>query len=223
MSAQLADINNGTLFDGLDILCSYLPTDLGSECSILIHVFGPSVINFLNYGSSPDEICYEVGLCVDEKGTGMCHLFQSKQNQIPRSAPEKLSAVHKTSIGNIIVKIFPWICWIPGVSQICEAFENAFHRILPGLDVDGDGHSPVEGLRGSIWRGKDCHDGNSEIHPGRRPYEGDILSDSNCNGISGVNLTSGLAYEEELCGGSGARGIVYIGDSVGGHFHVPPQ
>ena len=38
MSAQLADINNGTLFDGLDILCSYLPTDLGSECSILIHV-----------------------------------------------------------------------------------------------------------------------------------------------------------------------------------------
>ena len=30
---------------------------------------------------------------------------------------------------------------------------------------------------------------------------GDILSDTNCNGIFGMNLTSGLAYEEELCGG----------------------
>ena len=95
--------------------------------------------------------------------------------------------------------------------------------MLPGLDVDGDGHSPVESLRGSLWRGRDCHDGNREIHPGRRPYEGDILTDTNCNGISGLNLSSGLAYEEELCGGSGARGIIYIGDSVGAHFHVPPQ
>ena len=25
---------------------------------------------------------------------------------------------------------------------------------------------------------------------------------------------SGVSWEEELCGGSGARGIVYIGDSV---------
>ena len=38
-----------------------------------------------------------------------------------------------------------------------------------------------------------------------------MLVDSNCNGISGVNLHTGLGWEEELCGGSGARGIVYIG------------
>ena len=38
-----------------------------------------------------------------------------------------------------------------------------------------------------------------------------------------MNLTSGLAYEEELCGESGPRGVIYIGDSVGAHFHVPPQ
>merc|ERR1712061_503708 len=29
-------------------------------------------------------------------------------------------------------------------------------------------------------------------------------------------------FEEELCGGSGQRGIIYVGDSVGGHFHAPP-
>ena len=49
------------------------------------------------------------------------------------------------------------------------------------------------------------------------------MVDTNCNGISGINLTSGLAHEEELCGGSGARGVIYVGDSVGAHFHVPPQ
>ena len=26
--------------------------------------------------------------------------------------------------------------------------DRAFHRLVPGLDVDGDGHSPVEELRG---------------------------------------------------------------------------
>ena len=28
---------------------------------------------------------------------------------------------------------------------------RAFHRLVPGLDVDGDGHSPVEELRGRYW------------------------------------------------------------------------
>jgi hypothetical protein len=31
-----------------------------------------------------------------------------------------------------------------------------------------------------------------------------------------------ISYEEEFCSGSGQRGLIYIGDSVGAHFHVPP-
>jgi hypothetical protein len=27
--------------------------------------------------------------------------------------------------------------------------------------------------RGSLWRGKDCHDGDPDVHPGRRPADGD--------------------------------------------------
>lgn len=53
--------------------------------------------------------------------------------------------------------------------------------------------------------------------------DGDRDFDSNCNGIWGVNKTSGVPFEEELCGGSGQRGIIYIGDSVGAHFHAPPK
>ena len=107
MSEQLADINNGTLFSGLDIMCSYLPTELGSQCSILIHVFGPTVIDFFNYGSSPDEICYEVGLCVDENETGMCHLFPTKQGKkLSTVTPQKLSTEQIKHISDIIF-IFP--------------------------------------------------------------------------------------------------------------------
>ncbi len=37
-----------------------------------------------------------------------------------------------------------------------------------------------------------------------------------------VHQSSGRPWEEELCWGSGARGVVYVGDSVGAHFHAPP-
>ena len=81
--------------------------------------------------------------------------------------------------------------------------------------------SPVERLRGSIWRGRDCSDFDEKYRPGRRPLNNDVFGDSNCNGIFGINDTSGNSLEDELCGGSDAKGIVYIGDSVGAHFHVP--
>ena len=35
--------------------------------------------------------------------------------------------------------------------------------------------------------------------------------DTNCNGISGINTVTGLTWEEELCAGSGAKGIIYLG------------
>jgi len=109
------------------------------------------------------------------------------------------------------------------VWQLCQALDRAFHQLVPSLDVDGDGHSPVEELRGSLWRGRDCNDGNPSVSPGKRPWAGDILTDTNCNGIQGLNPATGVSWEEELCGGTGAQGLVYIGDSVGGHFHLPPQ
>ena len=223
MAEQLGDIHNSTVVAGLDLLCSYLPPDYDSRCSLFMHIFGPIALRLLDSGASPDVICYDTTLCVDQTGKGMCHLFPFTEGGNQKERHLNLTASLRDFLEEKIVESLPWLCWIPGVKQLCDAFEAAFHRVLPGLDVDGDGHSPVESLRGSLWRGRDCHDGNREIHPGRRPYEGDILVDTNCNGILGLNLSSGLAYEEELCGASGARGIIYVGDSVGAHFHVPPQ
>ena len=55
------------------------------------------------------------------------------------------------------------------------------------------------------------HDFSQNYRPGRRPLHGDLVQDSNCNGIFGVNASSGLTWEEELCGASDSKGIIYIG------------
>jgi len=224
MAEQLADINNNSsVYSALDTFCSYLPAELGNQCSILVHVFGPDIREFLDNGSSPDQICYQIGVCWDEKGKGICHLFPLKSGVVVVKERDYLTPLLQGMGGMGGMGTYPWVCNIPGLWQLCQALDRAFNRLEPGLDVDGDGHSPAEELRGSLWRGRDCNDGNPDVHPGVRPWAGDILSDTNCNGIQGYNASSGLGWEEELCGGSGARGLVYLGDSVGGHFHVPPQ
>jgi hypothetical protein len=38
---------------------------------------------------------------------------------------------------------------------------------LPAVDLDGDGFSPLHwSSRGADWRGKDCNDFDSNVHPG---------------------------------------------------------
>lgn len=74
-------------------------------------------------------------------------------------------------------------------------------------------------LRGSNWRGKDCNDLDSNSYPGRNS-DADPYTDSNCNGIYGVD-PSGKSYEELFCKNSGQIGVVLLGDSAGAHFSIP--
>ncbi|XP_023330125.1 acyloxyacyl hydrolase isoform X2 [Eurytemora carolleeae] len=202
--------------------CSRLPDPLSVDCSNVVFTLGPAVLDYLSNSSTPDTLCYSIGLC--NKEPGQCNLFpKGKQASQAKSKIRKLSEIENSYLSEMIVKVFPWLCYIPGVRQLCEALERTFEQLEPGLDIDGDGFSPAETFRGSLWRGRDCHDGNSNIHPGRRPSNGDRHIDSNCNGIYGVNPISGRSWEEELCSGSGEKGIIYIGDSVGAHFHIPAQ
>jgi len=80
-----------------------------------------------------------------------------------------------------------------------------------------------ETLRGDMWRGKDCDDGNANIYPGRKQSSYGPNTDHNCNGIFGVNGTSGKSWEEELCSGTEQYGVIILGDSAGAHFHIPPS
>lgn len=101
-----------------------------------------------------------------------------------------------------------------------------------------DAFSPLPTLRGSDWRGRDCNDRDAAVHPGARPLNQDMASDSNCNGpagtgvwapeharsphlltwgrppwagIYGVDPQSGEPYETLLCSGTGEKGVIVLG------------
>ena len=95
---------------------------------------------------------------------------------------------------------------------------------MPGVDLDGDGHSTYPGLRGTSWKGKDCNDFNKNVRPGAIPTGGDRLEDVNCNGIFGLMPNSSTqSYEDYFCKGSGQMGVAVLGDSISAHFHIPEQ
>lgn len=81
--------------------------------------------------------------------------------------------------------------------------------------------SQLQPARGTFWRGRDCCDWDFGAYPGRQPLNGDVTADYNCNGIWGVNPVTGTPWEDVLCKDFDSRGIIYVGDSVGAHFHFP--
>ena len=54
------DINNGTVAKGLEILCS-----------LFLQIFGPFVLQLLEYEVAPDRISCASGLCYDEQSMGI--------------------------------------------------------------------------------------------------------------------------------------------------------
>jgi acyloxyacyl hydrolase len=121
-----------------------------------------------------------------------------------------------------------------GLDVVCD-FERPFDLHLPMVDHDGDAHAgdPLAGdfltlhLRGRDWRGRDCNDSDANMYPGRAvSAEGswDAATDTNCNGISGVDSATGKSFEELYCSGANAPlGLAILGDSAAAHFHIPPQ
>lgn len=100
--------------------------------------------------------------------------------------------------------------------------------LLPLVVVQWHAPSPASflsnGFRGGDWRGRDCNDNDATIYPGRANNTHGADVDHNCNGIYGVNATTGIPYEEAFCSGSNApMGIAILGDSATAHFHLPPQ
>ena len=216
ISTQLAQIYNETTVDSLTRFCTYLPQEEQPECQNLVQYLAPIIASELYHHVSVDMVCYSIGLCYVQPGRSMCHLFPLPQTEV------KFAPRNPIISGRKLLKSFPWICYLPGIYRLCQAVTDTYEHLVPALDHDNDKFSPAESLRGSIWRGRDCSDFSAQFRPGRRPLHGDMVKDSNCNGIWGVNASSGLTWEEELCGASDAKGIIYVGDSVGAHFHVPP-
>ena len=181
---------------------------------------GPIIIDGFSKGENPDVICHATKLCHDDPGQLKCRAYPAKSTNSFTERTWKLRQRHPLLDA---VLSDPKICEIPGIKEICRIIENVFQHHLPVVDLDHDKFGTESTLRGSSWRGKDCNDFDSRIHPGARNVEGDASFDHNCNGIFGRNSATGRPWEEELCNDTQRLGIAVLGDSISAHFHIPEQ
>ncbi|XP_078607487.1 acyloxyacyl hydrolase-like [Branchiostoma floridae x Branchiostoma japonicum] len=219
---QLAQVYDEGAVDALERLCSFLPEQLQAPCRAGAEVFAPYIAEAIYNKETPDVVCHAIGFCKVDPGHQACHIFPSPKEGM-EEALRRIQPMYQDAKKMRERRGFADICDIPGIKEICDIFDRAFSSHLPAEDLDKDGFSTMKTFRGSSWRGKDCNDLDSRHHPGARPVDGDKLTDSNCNGIFGLDSETGLPYEDVLCNGTEPRGMILLGDSIGAHFHLPPQ
>lgn len=181
---------------------------------------GPIIIDGFIRGDNPDVICHALKVCEDTPGQPKCRIYPSNKTlSVPdrafllrRRHPELTPEVSKGKI-----------CDFPGIKEICKIINNIFNRHLPEIDLDHDKFGTETTLRGASWRGRDCDDVAEKVHPGAVAVGGDVTVDHNCNGILGLDSTTGKAYEDEFCNNATHMGIAVLGDSISAHFHIPEQ
>ncbi|KAF1438318.1 Acyloxyacyl hydrolase, partial [Spheniscus demersus] len=215
---QLAQWHNSTVKAAMERLCNYIP----GKYQIIHHIIDREM--------NADVVCHSLKLCKQDPGQPLCHLYP----------PPKVSCFFTffkaTDCGRTNASIFFYflplqksfmgfssVCAFPLLANLCEKIKYVIRNKLPFEDFDGDKFSTFPTLRGYHWRGRDCNDKNTTVYPGRRPDNWDVKSDSNCNGIWGVDPKDGIPYEEKFCKGADSQGVVLLGDSAGAHFHIPPE
>jgi acyloxyacyl hydrolase len=207
LMVQLADVNNVTVTELMGDICSYFPAPINSYCDSVVKKYGPAVLQYLDDKLSPDEVCYKLSLCSNPQ----CRLWPAKATRpLSSIVPVRLSQGHEV----LESRETPWQWLLDQINRVANSHE-------PLVDLDHDLHSTEMTLRGGNWRGRDCNDFDSNIHPGRAESGSHPMTDQNCNGISGINKDSGNGWEVELCNGTDAKGVAILGDSAGAHFHIP--
>ena len=225
LAEQLTQIYNESIALSLDRFCNYLPAGGFQEaCTLLVSEYGAGIISLIESKETPDVACYGVGLCKHDT-PNMCHLFPlpSAPHDQLHSRVQRGIKVAQGARGRPYMEVSKGLCDVPVIAEICHIIDNFGNNHEPVEDLDGDHFSHTDTLRGTSWRGKDCNDLDRNIYPGRRSTTGDGVVDSNCNGIYGIDPSTGSTYEDLWCNGTGQMGVVVLGDSVGAHFHIPPE
>eukprot|EP00051_Salpingoeca_urceolata_P006995 m.92633 g.92633 ORF g.92633 m.92633 type:complete len:570 (+) comp15071_c0_seq6:2503-4212(+) len=213
----LSVVHNATIDRSLDRLCGYLPKELAGPCKFLVDTFGTDVIALLENHFTPDEVCRELKFCSGPYA--QCRLFPNPTASVVARRP----SAHALRQAAKATSPLPKFCELPVFKEICDIIYGFANNHEPLDDLDKDGFSPIHTLRGADWRGKDCDDRSAAFHPGAKPIDGDREHDSNCNGIFGVDSSTGTPFEELLCNGTDSYGLIALGDSATAHFHIPPQ
>ncbi|KAK2542492.1 Aoah, partial [Columba livia] len=219
---QLAQWHNSTVKAAMERLCNYIPEKLQGFCYVLAELYGPHIAELIDKEMNADVVCHSLKLCKQDPGQPLCHLYPPPKVGLS-TAIRKAKRMMKTSKDLKSFMGFSSVCTFPLVANLCEKIKHVIRNKLPFEDFDGDKFSTFPTLRGYHWRGRDCDDKNATVYPGRRPDNWDVKSDSNCNGIWGVDPKDGIPYEEKFCEGADSQGVVLLGDSAGAHFHIPPE
>lgn len=213
---QTAQIHAVSVSHAVAQVCNYLPSPYDWTCNTLIDLYGPNLIKMIEDKYTPDVVCTVAGLCTSKAGP-TCNLFPKPKTP---EGTYMSSQQFEQHIADARVKYdFSHVGKVDMCDWIPQACEMAEHK--PFYDDDGDMFSGFGALRGHDWRGKDCDDQNNATFPGR--YDPDISADTNCNGIFGVDPTTGVSYENQWCEGTGQMGIAVLGDSATAHFRIPPN
>ncbi|NXB79135.1 AOAH hydrolase, partial [Donacobius atricapilla] len=209
---QLAQWHNSTVKAAMERLCDYIP----GKYQIMHHVSC-----CIDREMNADVVCHSLRLCKQDPGQPLCHLYS------PPKLHHLCELMHPSTFFFLLLQKtfmgFSSVCAFPLLTNLCEKIKYVLRSKLPFEDFDGDKFSTFPTLRGYHWRGRDCNDKNTTVYPGRRPDHWDAKSDSNCNGIWGVDPKDGIPYEEKFCKGADSKGVVLLGDSAGAHFHIPPE
>ncbi|XP_033096267.1 acyloxyacyl hydrolase-like isoform X1 [Anneissia japonica] len=221
LGEQLAQLHNDTVVDSLFKLCDLLPSTYDIPCRVVVALAAPTLIKVFEEDVNADVACHAIGICRTDPGQKECRIFQ-KTSTIRRKL-DHINPIWKEEIDKHTVKqIRSNICdSLPVLKALCREIYTKLDDHLPVQDLDNDKFSEIKTLRGSYWRGRDCNDGQADFYPGRKPVDDDIVEDSNCNGIMGVDPKSGKSYEELFCKGSRPMGLAILGDSATAHFHIP--
>ena len=207
LTEQLSVIHNETFVEVYErVVCNHLPSPYKQACFALGAYFIPQIIKLITAKESADVICHAINLCYQEKDQPYCHAFPARKHFQERvsEAREEVEAklFYESATADRLKgpKLNP--CTLGGVKEVCELFTKAFNNDLPLIDLDNDTYSAsVEAWRGTSWRGRDCNDLNHQIHPGAKPRNGDVIFDTNCNGIFGLDPINGKPFEELFCQG----------------------
>ncbi|NWZ66047.1 AOAH hydrolase, partial [Acrocephalus arundinaceus] len=209
---QLAQWHNSTVKAAMERLCDYIPGKYQIMCHMLCCI---------DKEMNADVVCHSLRLCKQDPGQPLCHLYSPPElhhfRELMHPSTFIFPPFQKSFMG------FSSVCAFPLLANLCEKIKYVLRNKLPFEDFDGDKFSTFPTLRGYHWRGRDCNDKNTTVYPGRRPNNWDAKSDSNCNGIWGVDPKDGIPYEEKFCKGADSKGVVLLGDSAGAHFHIPPE
>ena len=205
LTEQLSVIHNETFVKSYDRLCNILPIFYRKACIALGQFYIPLVIDLLTDKVTADVICHGTHLCYEDVGQPYCHAFPPRgdfQEKIVRSRERVTAKLFQGSASKSKGPAAFDPCALAGVQELCKLFKRVFTNDLPLFDWDNDTYSPsVESWRGTSWRGRDCGDSNALHHPGAKPEDGDVVSDSNCNGIHGTDSITGKSLEDMFCKG----------------------